>query len=311
MGLTLQTSPYVENRWWPIVVTLGIVAVLVPIAFSLSSRRDVAASLRPPSPGSAHASGMLTGPLGLVLRLQRGSAIAWGVGIVLFAIAYGTMVDQIGEMYADNPMVEEYFAVLGLSLTEITDSVISMFVMFFGLLVSIFAVSAVARLRTEETSLRAENVLATAVSRIRWASQSLAFSVVVSTLILLAAGLGSGLIYASDTGNLADVGKIVAAVSVYAPTLWLASAVAIAVFGLYPRAMALAWFIPAYGFFALMIGPLLGLPDWLYNLSPFEFVPRIPSADFELLPLAVMTAIAAALIGLGLFGIRRRDMDFV
>jgi ABC-2 type transport system permease protein len=310
-GLTLQTAPYVDNRWWPILVTLGIAAILIPLAMSLSTRRDVAAALRPPSPGPRHASGMLTGPLGLVLRLQRGSAIAWGAGIVLFATAYGTMVDQIGEMYADNPMVADYFAVLGLSLTEITDSVISMFVMFFGMLASIFAVGAVTRLRAEETSLRAENVLATAVSRIRWASESLVFSIVASTSILLAAGLGSGLVYAADTGNSADTWKVVAAVAVYAPTLWLASAIAIAVFGVYPRAMALAWFVPAYGFFALMIGPLIGLPDWLYNLSPFEFVPRIPSADFDVVPLAVMTVIAAALISAGLLGIRRRDLDFV
>jgi ABC-2 type transport system permease protein len=310
-GLTLQVGPFVEDRIWPIFLTLGFSAALIGLAFYLSARRDVAASLRPPKPGPAHASGALRAPLGLTLRLQRGSIISWGVGLILFGMAYGTMVDEIGEMYAENPMVVDYFAALGLSLEQITDSVISMFVMFFGLIASIFAVGTITRLRTEETSLRAENVLATAVSRIRWAGEAVVVGLIAPALAIVAAGAGAGLVYASVTGDGSDAWPVIGAATVYVPALWIAVGVAIAVFGLIPRAMALAWLIPAYGFFALMIGPLLGLPDWFYNLSPFEYVPRVPSADFELFPLVVMTLIAAALISAGLFGIRRRDMDFV
>jgi ABC-2 type transport system permease protein len=310
-GLTLQTGPFVENRWWPLLIAMAIVAALIPLAFYLSTKRDVAASLRPPNSGPAHASSALTAPLGLTLRLQRGSIIAWGLGIILFGLAYGTMVEDIGEMYAENPMVVDYFAVLGLSLEQITDSVISMFVMFFGLIASIFAVGTITRLRTEETSLRAENVLATAISRVQWAGEAIVVGLIAPALVIVAAGAGAGLVYASDTGDISDALPVIGAALVYIPALWIAVGVAIAVFGLIPRAMGLAWFIPAYGFFALMIGPLLDLPDWLYNLSPFEYVPRVPSADFELLPLVVMSVIAAGLIAAGLLGIRRRDMDFV
>jgi ABC-2 type transport system permease protein len=309
-GLSLQSAPYVLDRLWPLILLIGTALLLIPVAYFLSTKRDVGASLRPARPGAAHASPMLSKPLGLQWRLQRGSVIAWGIGLTAFALLYGSMTGEIGEMYATNPIVEDYFAVLGLDLEDITNSVIAMFSMFLALAASIFTVSVVTRLRSEETSLRAENVLATAVSRIRWAGESLLLSIIMSTLIIAIASLISGIVRALDTGDVADIWIVAGAMLIYAPALWVAAAVATAVFGLFPRAMALAWIIPAYGFFALMIGPLLGLPNWLYNLSPFEYIPRVPSAEFEILPLVVLTLIALILIVAGLIGIRRRDLDF-
>ena len=37
--------------------------------------------------------------------------------------------------------------------------------------------------------------------------------------------------------------------------------------------------------------PLLQLPDWVYDLSPLEHVPRLPVADFTVVPLIALTAV--------------------
>jgi ABC-2 type transport system permease protein len=186
-----------------------------------------------------------------------------------------------------------------------------MVVMFMALLASLFTVSTITRLRSDETSNLAENLLATAVSRIRWAGETLIYGIVMSTVILLLTGLGGGLMFALDTGNWGDMWTFTGAILAYAPALWLAAAVAVAVLGLFPKAMLLAWFVPVYGFFALMLAPMMGLPSWINDLSPFEYIPRIPSVDFDAVPLIVMSLIALGLIVAGLFGIRRRDMEFV
>ena len=310
-GLALQSAPYVDNTIWPLAVLVAVSVALVPVALSLSDRRDVAAGLRQPRPGPANASTFLARPFGMVVRRQRGSLMAWGTGIVLFGLAYGSMINEIGEQYGDNPMVQDYFVALGLDTQQLTESVIAMVVMFMALLASLFTVSTISRLRSDETSNLAENLLATAVSRIRWAGESLVFGLVMPTLILLLTGLAGGALYAADTGNWNDMWTFTGAIMAYAPALWLAAAVAVAVFGMIPKAMLLAWFVPAYGFFALMIAPLMGLPGWMNDLSPFEYVPRIPSVDFEAMPLIVMTALALVLIVAGLLGIRSRDMEFV
>ena len=52
----------------------------------------------------------------------------------------------------------------------------------------------------------------------------------------------------------------------------------------------------------------VGLPHWLSDLSPFERVPQLPAASLTLLPLVVMSAVAAGLTLIGLTGLRRRDI---
>ena len=53
---------------------------------------------------------------------------------------------------------------------------------------------------------------------------------------------------------------------------------------------------------------LLGLPQWLRDLSPFEHVPQVPATWFDAVPLVVLTVVAAVLTAVGLAAFRRRDI---
>lgn len=309
-GWSLHTAPYVLDRWWPLALSAGLAFALVGTAYALSVRRDVGASLVPPSPGPATAARHLSWPLGLTFRIQRGSLIGWTAGLLLFGVVIGTVAPEVTDMYAENPMVQDYFTALGIDQAALLNSVLSLYVMFFGLTASIFTVAIITRLRGEEASLRAENVLATTVSRVRWAAEAVGFSLLASALVLLAAGLSSGIMLTIDSGDESNIWMMVRAAMNYAPALWLAAGIAIAVFGLFPRAMLLAWFVPVYGFFVLMFGPILGLPEWLYDLSPFDHVPRLPAVSQDFSPLLLMTGLAVLLMAAGLIGVRRRDLDF-
>ena len=55
---------------------------------------------------------------------------------------------------------------------------------------------------------------------------------------------------------------------------------------------------------------MLSLPGWLTAVSPFEHTPQLPAADLTVAPLAILVAVAAALVTLGLAGFRRRDLAY-
>jgi ABC-2 type transport system permease protein len=80
------------------------------------------------------------------------------------------------------------------------------------------------------------------------------------------------------------------------------------VFGLVPRAVLTVWAALGLWFFIGMFGDLLELPSWVVDLSPFQHTPQLPAADMTILPVAVLTAVAAGLTTVGLTAFRRRDI---
>jgi hypothetical protein len=73
------------------------------------------------------------------------------------------------------------------------------------------------RLRVEESSLQAEPVLATAVTRLRWAGSHLAFSVLGPTVALAAAGLAAELAHGPNTGH--ELPRVLSAAIVQLPAV--------------------------------------------------------------------------------------------
>ena len=58
----------------------------------------------------------------------------------------------------------------------------------------------------------------------------------------------------------------------------------------------------------LGIGELLGLPGWVLDLSPYTHAPHMPLEAFRAGPALVLSAIAAALLGVSWLRYRSRDI---
>ena len=136
----------------------------------------------------------------------------------------------------------------------------------------------------------------------------LALAVVGTVLILAACGLGAGIADAISTDDAGRVLVLLGSAVALAPAVWVLVGVAVALFGVVPRAAPAAWGVLGACFLLLYLGPLLSLPEWVRDLSPYSHIPPLPAADLTVAPLLALTAIAAALIGVGLLGFRRRDM---
>jgi ABC-2 type transport system permease protein len=93
------------------------------------------------------------------------------------------------------------------------------------------------------------------------------------------------------------------------PAVWVLIGVAVALFGLLPRGMTAAWGALAACFLLAYLGPLLSLPDWIMDISPFNHVPLLPAEDASPGPLLALSAAALTLIAAGLIAFRRRDVS--
>jgi ABC-2 type transport system permease protein len=172
-------------------------------------------------------------------------------------------------------------------------------------------VSSALRIRAEETSGRAEPVLATATSRLTWLAGQLSVTLAGSAVALLAFGIGEGAAYGSTVSDPGQVPRLAAIALAYLPAVWLIIAVVVLALGWIPRpSAALAWVAVGYCAVVMLFADSFGLPGWVQRASPFAHTPQVPLADLALTPLVVIAVLAAVAIGAGYAGLRRRDVGY-
>ncbi|HLT11459.1 MAG TPA: ABC transporter permease, partial [Micromonosporaceae bacterium] len=159
-------------------------------------------------------------------------------------------------------------------------SFLAMMIALIAIVCAVFSVLATLRLRREETSGTGELALATAVSRTHWAFTHVLIALLGGTMLLVVSGAGVGLSAAAVTGENSLIAQSLAASLAYAPALWVTAGLAVAVFGVVPRATGLAWALVVYAFLVVYIGGLLRLPQWALDLSPYTHIPTLPVDDF-------------------------------
>jgi ABC-2 type transport system permease protein len=167
----------------------------------------------------------------------------------------------------------------------------------------------VLRLASEEASGHAEVVLATATERWQWYAAHLAVALAGSAALLALMAVGVGTTLGMQQGDVAGaLGSVVPAALAQVPAVWVMAGVAAALFGLARRLGAVAWGVLVAFLLLGELGPLLGLPETLMDVSPFAHSPRAPAAAVTATPVLALLAVAAVLVLAGAALLRRRDV---
>jgi ABC-2 type transport system permease protein len=308
IGWAQQTRPYAGERWWVFALPVALVAVLAAAAFALLARRDVGAGVLPARLGPATAAPGLRSPLALAWRLQRGTLLAWTAGLAVMGGVIGSVADSVNDMASESSQLRDLLERLG-GEKVLSDAYIAGAMVIFALAAAGYAIQATLRLRAEEDNLRAELVLATAVSRRQWATSHLLFGLGGPAVALLAAGVAEGLVYGLVSGDVGrELPRVLAGALVQLPAVLVLSGIAMALFGLAPRLASVSWAALAVFAFLVLLGPLMQLSQWVLDLSPFSHIPKVPGAGVSATPLAWLLVVAAVLAVAGLAGFRRRDL---
>lgn len=299
VGWAEHVRAFAGERWWALLPTAGAIAVQTGVAYALTARRDVGMSFLPTRPGPA--GGRLATAGALAWRLQRGTLLGWSLGFLLGGLVFGGMVEGAADIVGDNAQAREIFERMG-GQSALTDAFLATMVGLFGMVAALFAVGSVLRLHGEETSQRAEPLLAAPVGRLRWAAGHLLVAFAGSALIMLLSGLGLALSYGHD------LGPVLGASLAQLPAVWTLAGLAVLLWGAAPKAAVAAWGAAGVCLALGWIGPALDLPQAVLDLSPFGHLPKLPGQELAWTPLLALTALAAALVAGGLAGLRRRDM---
>ncbi|MGW6392283.1 ABC transporter permease [Streptomyces sp. NPDC055103] len=298
-GWAENVRAFAGERWWALLLIGAAVLAQTAVAYALTGRRDVGASFLATRPGPAE--GRLATAGALAWRLQRGSLLGWSLGFLLGGLVFGGMAEGAADIVGDNEQARQIFERMG-GQNGLTNAFLATMVSLFGMIAALFAVGSVLRAHGEETSGRAEPLLANALGRVRWAAGHLTIAFGGSALILLLAGLG----LAVSAGR--DPWPLLGASLTQLPAVWTLAALAVLLWGAAPQAATAAWGAAGVCLALGWIGPALDLPQAALNLSPFGHLPKLPGQEMTWPPVLTLTALTATLITAGLAALRRRDL---
>ena len=299
LGWVRLTRAFAGERWWVFALSLSLTVVLAAAAYMLSARRDLGAGLLPQRAGPAVAAPGLRSPLALAWRLHRGALLTWTAGAAVFGSLLGAVAPSLSK-FVDAPQMQAWAMRMGAHAAG--DAFLFMIMYILGQVVSAYAIAATLRMRSEEVDGRADPVLATPVSRRRWATSHLVFAAVGPTVMLVVFGLTIGL-----GSGLSDLPRLFIRTMVTLPAAWVMGGIAMALYGWLPRfAVSITWAALAL-FLVLELGwELQQVSQSLFNISPFAHVHWATPATVA--ALIWLTGVAAVLTVAGLAGLHRRDI---
>ncbi|GAA3543899.1 ABC transporter permease [Nocardioides daeguensis] len=306
IGWAQATRVPTEDRLWPVLLPLLGSVLLLAVAVRLAERRDFGAGLLPSRSGPARASRLLSGPVGLAWRQQRGALLAWSVALGLCGALIGTLGTSMQDMVRDNPALADYLA--STQAGSVIDAYQATFALIMTLAIAGYAIWAAGRVLTEEGEGRTELVIAGPVGRVRSVVSDLVVAGGGVLVLLVVAGFSSGASYAAVVGDRAQGLRILVAPLIYFPAIAVLLGVLLLAYGWAPHWTWVGWLVLAFEVVIGWLGGVLGLPDWIYQFSVFDRAPRYPAEDLSAAPLLAMGAGAALLLSVGLVGFRRRDL---
>jgi ABC-2 type transport system permease protein len=304
------TQPFAGNHGWNLLYCTAFTTVPAIMAYVLSVRRDLGTGVLLARSGPREAAPHLSNPLALAWRLHKGNFFGWlagtGLYIVVFA-AISPVLSKAGGMsdWLTNLGGTNWVDEVGLGYVFI-----SIGIYLISLIVAVYAMNAVLRLKKEENEGRTELLLDKGVSRIHWMSSHLIAAALGSATLLLAMGIAGGLVYGLAAGNVSHEFWPILGMSVSKiPPVWILLGVTALLYGLWPRITALGWVL-WLSFTLLEVTWETQIIDWsLMRISPFSYVHyTINIANLPLLPLFWLLCLAALLTGIGLLGFRKRDV---
>ncbi|MFC2947451.1 ABC transporter permease [Virgibacillus sediminis] len=307
LGWVTKTGPYTANQWSPVLLLVAAAFVLMLVSYYLHANRDIGTGTLPSRAGRTSAGQTLKGPVALALKLQRTGTVAWGIGLLVMGLSYGSVLGELEGFFDGNELLEQML--LGDGGLTLTERFLPMLFVVMAILASIPPLMSILKLIGEEKKGRLDHLLGRELSRSRLMAGYLLVSATNAFVMLSLAAIG---LWA--TGNAAmEEGMrfwpLYSSGILYYPAILCMLGLTILLIGFQPKYSKFIWLYLVYSFMAIYWGGLFDLPDWLSKLSPYGHVPQLPVEDMAAMPVVLLIVSALVLAVAGFIGYNRRDIQ--
>jgi ABC-2 type transport system permease protein len=296
---------------WPSVGLLAVVtAAFLAIGIVAFERRDLGDYtalrwLRLPSLPAGTGN-----PFTRQLADRAGIAIAWGVGVGLYAVLIIASADAFAKSIASIPQIAALIKSIypDIDLQQPSGLLQLTFFAFGSFILGLAGASFLGGWSSDESRRRLDLVLAAPLSRARWFIQSGlgAYAAIGVMTLVLAAFVGVGV--ATQAGDvippMLGVGVLGLATAAFA-------GVGLAAGGLVRASLAapVAAGLVIATFLLDTLGEALDLPDVVLDLSLYRHLGQPMAGAFDPIGIVAATVLAVGGLAVGAWGLRRRDLD--
>ncbi|MBV9254910.1 MAG: hypothetical protein JO054_11805 [Actinobacteria bacterium] len=308
LGWAEQTHPFSGDVVWPLALLATLAAGLTALALTLQRNRDVGAgALFSDRPARSRLT-LLASPTQFAVRSELSAVLVWCASVGAYAVIVGLLAKDFSSFVSTSKGFKDVAARLTTTTLTSPAGFLALIFTFFAPPIALMGVFQIGAARSEEGEGHVEMVLATAITRRRWLIGRVAVGVGAVVVTALVAGLLAWTGTAIKGGGV-GLGSMMRASINMLPAALLFLALAVAAFGLRPRlTVAVSAGAVAATYLLQLIGALVKAPTWVLDLSPFHHLAAVPIAPMNGTAAAVMLALAAALLAVGVVGFNRRDV---
>jgi ABC-2 type transport system permease protein len=306
---TFDHVPLVGIYDWAPVLLVGVLGVvMLGVGVELFARRDLGVTAGLSLPGLPASVLGVRGPTTRAFGEQLPRALSWGIGLGLVGVLYASLSGVLADQIGTSPAFEETLGALfpGVDLASV-GGWLQLYAELLYIVAGFAAATLVAKWASDETEGRLETILSTPLARSAWVVTggiSAVVGVAVMT-ILFAAGVGLG----AAAGGLEAQDAILgcAALGLYAAAI---VGIGVAVGGLWRTSLAaeIAALVVVATYLLDLLAPPLGLPDVVHQLALTAHLGQPMVGQWDPVGVVACLVIAVAGIGVGAWGIRRRDI---
>lgn len=259
-GWVDRLRPFADAQWPVLLVPLAVTTVLVIAAALLRGRRDAGAGLVGGREARRSVRWGLGGSTRFAWRTSLGLALGWSVGIAVAGLLVGILLPTMNENIASDEGFRDVLTAMGMDAGDLADAFVGLWATILGLVMAVHAAFRMGLARAEESSGRAEMLLARPLPRRAWLGAHVA-GVVASVVVLCTTAAAA--LWLGGVATTAPVGAHDAFAAMFntLPAVAVFVGLAVMLFGIAPRATVVGTATAAaVAYVAELVGPALDCP---------------------------------------------------